>query len=236
MRPACGIPVCSGGCSATRTRCVDPSSRQPWAGTGGPRSPCHGMREDGGSGRGRRRQGRQPQAVDCAAVRRPRLGPEEAMLRVPRRLARKYVSADLLGGRRIRVGAGSPLRSELLKPPRPDKARPSRSSPRARGTLACRQVGRGSARQGRSGRPSRRHGNVSCPEQGRHDSSGGRSVLRHRLLRPGLHRAAWQKFATTPVELWSRFAPSEYVRRASTRTSRPFYVRSRGFWPRRPPT
>ena len=137
------------------------------------------------------------------------------MLRVPRRLARKYVSADLLRrARRIR-GSARGLRSG-----RTVETSTVRDKVEAEPLIAALREGRSLA----AGLVAEVRDRVAA------DDLAGATAMSAALSRDattaavgdlcfgivsfdrGYVELAWQKFATTPVELWSRFAPSEYVR------------------------
>ena len=138
------------------------------------------------------------------------------MLRVPRRLARKLVSSALV--RRARGIKGSATGGR--RSGQGGEARPVDGVAEAEPLIAALREGRSLA------------GGLVAEVRGRvtEDDISGATAMAAALSRDttteavghlcfgivcfhrGYVELAWQKFSSTPPELWSRFAPSEYVR------------------------
>ena len=161
------------------------------------------------------------------------------MLRVPRRLARKYVSPDLV--RRARGIRGSAL---VASGSEVRRRRADGGAAEADPLIAALREGRSLA----DGLVAEVRDRVAA------DDISGATAMAAALSRDttteevghlcfgivSFHRGyvelAWQKFSSTPSSCGRGSLLPSTSGRASTRTSRPCCVRSRDFWPRPPPT
>ena len=137
------------------------------------------------------------------------------MLRVLRRLARKYVSADLLGRARRLRGSARGLRSE-----RTVETSTVRDTVEAEPLIAALREGRsltgGLVAEVRdriaAGDISGATAMSAALSRDTTTEAVGNLCFGIVSFHRGFVELAWQKFTSTPSEVWSRFAPSEYVR------------------------